>query len=343
MSLRTWWESRAESRADYTSMRIAESVGRVSGEQGARGTAVFRACQSLIGRSAAAATLEGEFSESLGPRLSEIARALTDCGESTWEIRLGPDGLTLLPCKISTVTGAADPKDWRYLLTRAGPSENIVIERPAEAVLSFRVNAEPGRPYRGVAPLEAANSTGALLALLESQLALESRVKPTRIVTAGGVKLQGSEIEQSIQRGGIVSVLQAFATVGSTDPSGLRAGVLKNESSAPVVALFEQLERAICGACGVPAGLVLSDGDGAAAREQFRFFAASTIAPLLGAVKNEWEAKIAPLKYGLNELKAADLTARSRALGSRATAFKNLVGGGLDIERALSLSGLNDT
>ena len=115
MSLRTWWESRAESTpSDYTSLRIADATARVSGEQGARGTAVFRACQSLIGRSAAAATLEGEFSESLGPRLSEIARALTDCGESTWEIRLGPNGLTLLPCKISSVTGGADPASWHY-------------------------------------------------------------------------------------------------------------------------------------------------------------------------------------------------------------------------------------
>ena len=228
MSLRTWWESRAESTpTDYTSLRIADATARVSGEQGARGTAVFRACQGLIGRSAAAATLEGEFSESLGPRLSEIARALTDCGESTWEIRLGPDGLTLLPCKISSVTGGGDPVTWHYSLIRSGPTENIVIERPAEAVLSFRVNAETGTPYRGVAPLEIANSTGALLAELELQLAREAGVKPTRIVTAGGVKLQASDIEKSIQRGGIVSILQAGATVSTTDPSGLRAGVLK--------------------------------------------------------------------------------------------------------------------
>ena len=342
MSLRTWWESRAESTpSDYTSLRIADATARVSGEQGARGTAVFRACQSLIGRSAAAATLEGEFSESLGPRLSEIARALTDCGESTWEIRLGPNGLTLLPCKISSVTGGADPASWHYSLTRSGPSENIVIERPAEAVLSFRVNAEPGRPYRGVAPL-AANSTGQLLCQLEAQIFLESKVKPTRIVTAGGVKLQASDIEKSIQRGGIVSILQAGATASITDPSGLKAGVLRSEVSAPSVALHEQLERAICGALGVPAGLVLSDGDGAAARENFRFFAASTVAPILRVVQNEWHEKVGDLQYDLNELKASDTTARARALGSRSVVFKNLVSGGVPLERALSISGLNE-
>ena len=341
--LRTWWESRAESTpSDYTSLRIAQGVERVSGEQGARGTAVFRACQGLIARSMAAAVLEGEHSEILGPRLSEIARALTDCGESTWELRLGPDGLTLLPCRISSVSGASDPASWRYSLIRSGPSENIVIEREAAGVLSFRVNAEPGNPWRGRGALEAANSTGRLLAELEIQLGREARVKPTRIVTAGSNSPQARNVEESIQRGGIVTMLQALSTAVSTDPSGLKAGVIRNEVSAAAVALYEQLERAICGALGVPAGLVLSDGDGSAAREQFRFFASSTIAPLLGAIKNEWEAKISALSYDLSELKAADLTARARALGSRANAFKSLTAGGVPVERALEISGLNE-
>ena len=127
-----------------------------------------------------------------------------------------------------------------------------------------------------------------------------------------------------------------------TDPSGLKAGALRNESSAPVVELYEQLERAICGSLGVPAGLVLSDGDGAAARENFRFFSASTVAPMLRAVQTEWETKIAPLTFGLDALRASDETARARALGSRSTAFKNLVAGGVPVERALEISGLDD-
>ena len=341
--LRSWWESRAaELPTGYEYLRIADATARVSGEQGARGTAVFRACQGLIARSTAAATLEGEHSEILGPRLSEIARALVDCGESTWELRLGPDGLTLLPCKISSVTGGADPASWRYSLIRSGPSENLTIEREAAGVLSFRVNADPGNPWRGVAPLEAANSTGGLLAALEVQLVRESAVKPTRLVTAGSIKLQGGDVEASIQRGGIVSVLQAPATATTTDPSGLRAGVLKNESTTAVVALYEQLERSVCSALGVPAGLILSGGDGAAARENFRFFAASTIAPMLGAIKTEWETKIAPLTFGLDALRASDETARARALGSRSTVFKNLVAGGVSIARALEISGLSE-
>ena len=341
MSLRTWWESRAESTpSDYTNLRIAEAVERVSGEQGARGTAAFIGCKNLIGRAVSVAALEGEHADVLRARLSEIARALTDCGESTWEIRLGPNGLTLLPCKISTVTGGAEPASWHYSLTRSGPSENIVIERPAEAVLSFRVHSEPGSPWRGVAPLEAANGTGKLLAELEAQLTAESKVLPTRIITGGGVAQQAGEIERSVRRGGIVTLVQG-SMLSKDDPSGVRAGTVKNETTASVVDLREQLERAVCAAMGVPGGLLLSGGDGAAAREDFRRFAAATIAPLLGAVQTEWQEKIGPLTYGLDELRASDSTARSRSLGSRAVAFKNLVGGGVDVDRALSIAGLD--
>ena len=338
MSLRTWWESRAaETPTDYTSLRIAESVERVSGEQGARGTAAFKSCKNLIGRSASMAALEGEFSESLAPHLSDIARNLADCGESTFELRLGLDGLALLPCKISSVTGGAEPTSWHYSLIRSGPTENLLIERPAAAVLAFRVNAEPGAPYRGVGALEATNTTGALLSGLEEQLRREARLKPARIVTAGGNTNQAGQVESRVARGGIISILQALGTVSTNDPTGLRAGVLKNETTAALVELYEQLERAVCAAMGVPGGLILSDGDGAAARENFRFFAASTIAPILEVVKTEWQAKVGPLKFNLDALRASDETARARALGSRANALLTLVKGGMTLDEALAV------
>ena len=83
MSLRTWWESRAaDTPSDYTSLRIADATARVSGEQGARGTAAYAACRGLWARAAAAATVEGEHSEVLRARLPEIAGGLLDTGES---------------------------------------------------------------------------------------------------------------------------------------------------------------------------------------------------------------------------------------------------------------------
>ena len=207
-------------------------------------------------------------------------------------------------------------------------------------MLAFRVNAEPGTPWRGVGALEASNSTGRLLAELEAQLTLESKVPPTRIITGGGVKRQAGDIEASVKRGGIVTLIQGQIS-GRDDPSGVRAGAIKNETTAAVVDLHEQLERAVCAALGVPGGLVLSGGDGAAAREDFRRFAAATVAPILGVVKTEWEAKVAPLKFNLDGLRASDETARARATGSRAGAVQKLVLSGVPLDEALQLAGVD--
>ena len=83
--------------------------------------------------------------------------------------------------------------------------------------------------------------------------------------------------------------------IGRDDPSGVRAGAIRNETTQASVNLYTELERAVCAACGVPYGLIFSGGDGAAARENFRFFAASTIAPILEVLKTEWAAKVGPL------------------------------------------------
>ena len=247
----------------------------------------------------------------------------------------------LLPATIATVAGSADPASWAYSLNRAEPSGTVVVNQPAAGVLAFRAHVDPKRPWRGRPALEASNTTGALLSQLEKQLTREASVLPTRILTAGSVGRQASEIEQSIRRGGIVSVLQAGATASITDPSGLRAGVLRNETSAPVASVYAQLERAVCAACGVPPGLILSGGDGAAAREDFRRFAAATISPLLQSIAAEWRAKVAPLEFNLDALRASDETARARAVGSRAGAVSKLVASGVSLDEALLLAGVD--
>ena len=343
MSLRTWWESRAESPSDYTSLRIADATARVSGKPGVQGSAAYISARNLIADSVSIAEVSGEFSESLKPLLPAIATGLVDCGESVFEIQLSGDGkLSLLPATIASVSGGADPSEWDYLLTRQGPSESTSIQRPAAAVLAFTAHVDPKRPWRGRGAISA-SGTGALLAELEAQLLLESKVKPTRLITAGSVKLQGGDVEASIQRGGIVSVLQAFATAVSTDPSGLKAGTIKNESTASVVSLHQNLSAQIASALGVPPDLLGSTASEAGTRESFRRFAASTINALLEIIQVEWQAKIGALAISMLALKAGDIAARSRAVGSRANAFKNLVSGGVGVERALSLSGLNDT
>ena len=337
--IRSWFsESRA---ADYTTQRLAAGLAAAQGLDGVRGSGSYVACLNFVSDSTATATLTGEHAASLQPHLAAIARGLVDEGESTFELAVSAGGrLLLLPCSISDVRGTALPDTWTYLISRHGPHENALLERPAEAVLSFRAHSDTRIPWRGRGALEAGNATGALLAELEGQLTDESRIKVARVISAGSSKTQRSEVAESVSEGGIVAI--SGAKLGSKDgASALSAGGIGASFAQPSVGLHEGLTRLVCGALGVPSNLVLGDGDGAAARESFRRFAATTINNTLLLIQGEWRAKIGELSYSLDGLKAADQTAISRSVGSRANAFSRLVSGGVEVERALKMAGLS--
>ena len=339
--LRSWLETRAESTpSDYTNLRIAEAYQSVSGKAGVRGSAAYISALNLISDSVSIAEVSGEFSESLKPHLGAIGRSLVDFGESVFEIRLSADGkITLLPSTIAAVSGGADPADWSYLLTRQGPTESTSIRRDAGAVLAFVASSLPKTPWRGRGRLEA-SGTGALLANLESQLALEAKVSPARVIAVGAVVEQSRDVSELISEGGVVGIVQATGT--REDPSGIKAGAIKNETSAASVSLHEKLSAQVASALGVPADLIGSSASEAGGRESLRRFAASTINALLEIIRIEWESKIGVLDISMDALRAGDISARARALGSRSAVFKNLVSGGIAPERALTIAGLNE-
>ena len=165
--VRSWFTEKRAAQ-DYTTQRLAASLAAATGLDGVRGSGSYVACLNFISDSTASATLTGEHAPSLQPHLAAIARGLIDEGEATFEIAVDGDGrLLLLPCSISDVRGTALPDTWSYLLSRHGPHETALIERPAEAVISFRAHSDTRIPWRGRGALEAGNATGALLAQLE--------------------------------------------------------------------------------------------------------------------------------------------------------------------------------
>ena len=337
--IKSWFTETRASDTDYTAVALAAIQAAARGFDGVRATGSYVSALNLIESSAAIADLSGDHAEALGPHIGSIARALVDRGESTWLPEVDTDGrLMLLPCKISSVFGTATPATWTYSVFRQGPSETLTINRPAAAVLSFRMHVDP--PWRGRPALEASNSTGALLSSIEKQMATESRFEPTRIVSIGITKEQRTGVKQTLAAGGIVTV--SGGSLGSKDAAyALGTGVIKNETSTSVGALHGDLSRLIFGALGVPPDLLMG-GSEAGSRESFRRFAASTIAPILTVIKREWEAKIGALAFNMDELRAGDISARSRSVGTRSAAFKNLVAGGVPVARALEISGLEE-
>ena len=165
-------------------------------------------------------------------------------------------------------------------------------------------------------------------------------MKPTRMLSIGKSDTQRLVVEGALEEGGIVAI--SGASAGDKSPAGaLEAGRIRSEITVPQVNLHEGLTRQICAALGVPADLLLG-GSEAGSRESFRRFAASTISSLLEIVRIEWAAKVAPIDVSLDRLRAGDISARARATGSKAVAFKNLVAGGVEVERALVLAGLDE-
>ena len=337
--VRGWFTETRASDTDYTAVALAAIQASARGFDGVRSTGSYQAALNLIEKSASVAEVEGEFSESLRPHIGSIARSLVDRGEATYELQVAATGeLMLLPATIINVTGSPDPASWTYSLNRAGPSETMVISQPAAAVLAFQAHVDPKRPWRGRPALEA-SGTGQLLADLEKQMASEARFTPARLVSGTMVKDQRKEIKDTIAVGGIVTI-SGGKSGGNDSTKALEVGTLKGEYTQGGVALHEGISRIVSGALGVPPDLLGSSASEAGTRESFRRFAASTINPLLEIIRIEFQAKIGPLSIEMEALRAGDIAARSRAVGSRSVAFKNFVANGIEVERALVLAGI---
>ena len=57
--------------------------------------------------------------------------------------------MTLLPVTVAAVVGGPDPRSWVYQLTMPGPSEAVTLQRPGEAILSFRLRVDSRTPWKG--------------------------------------------------------------------------------------------------------------------------------------------------------------------------------------------------
>ena len=343
-SIRSWFtppEARASKAQDYTGLLLAQSLAAARGDGGnIRSQAAYRGALTLIGHAAGVASLTGQHAGALQEHLSTVARAMVDTGQSDWLIDVGATGeVVLLPVTADAVVGGPDPRSWIYQLTMPGPSEAVTLQRPGEAILSFRLRVDSRTPWRGRPAIDS-TGTGQLLCQLEAQMIDEAKVTPARVVAGGSVAEQSGDIAELIGQGGIVGIMQAIAT--REDPSGIKAGVIRNEVTAPSVSLHGKLATMICGALGCPADLVLGSSSESGSRESMRRFGSTTIQNLLVTIVREWELKLGTqLQWNLDQLRSSDEVSRARATGSRAQAVGRLVDSGVPLPQALAIAGID--
>ena len=335
-----------EQRADssYTDALIQAITANAGGKATAFPTATgaLEACAGFVGRAFAGAEVASAsgVGRLLDPLLlSMVGRALIRRGEIVFYIDAGMDGIALLPCESYDVNGGPNPATWRYRCTVGGPERTHTYDGiTSEGVVHLTYARDPERPWRGHGPLYTASLAGRLSAETAAALADEASGPrgsflpvPTAQVNAIG------EMTASI-RAAKGSMLLAEGGDWDNVASGASARYEPKRFGAdPPPALVELHQLAsmeIYSACGI-SPLIFAASQGTAAREGLRQTLFTTIAPLGKLIETELRHKLDDdtIRLTWDELRAADITGRARA-------FQSLVGAGMDVDRAMGLSGL---
>ena len=206
---------------------------------------------------------------------------------------------------------------------------------------------DPSRPWYGLGPLQWAEATGTLAAGLETRLGEEAGAPVGHFLpypTDQGGESEGDDdklkmLKADLRAGkGRTLLVETMAAAHGEGRNAAPAEDWKTRrfganppDSLPT--LRTDAAMAVLAACGVPEALV-SGADGTSQREAWRRFALGPLAGMAAVVAAELSNKLErEISFDFSCLWAHDLA-------GRAAAFQKFVAGGLDIEKALALSGL---
>ncbi len=333
-------ETRSES---YSDSLVAQILANATGKTTAFATATgaLEACAGLVGRAFASAEISGSelIVDALNPDvMTMIGRSLMRSGEIVLLIEVTDGRLALLPCESHDVSGGANPSSWVYACTVSGPESMTTHTVASEGVIHLTYAREPKTPWRGTGPLQIAALAGRLSAETVAALADESGGARANLIPipADGEDESVKDLKSDIAKASGKSV---FVQAGDWDmgESGgmaewkpLRLGA---NPPASLVELADLSARQVYAACGInPA--VFVDSQGTAAREAYRQALFGLVSPLGRVVAHELSRKLdTDVTLDWRELRASDIAGRARA-------FQSMVGAGMELDKAMALSGL---
>ena len=332
---------RRETRAqEYTDAVVQALLAAASGDVAKGLTAGREIAAGSWQRAFSSATIKpaGIVADALGPYLGYIGRSMVTEGEAIFALDFS-DGLTLLPASAATISGGPNPASWIYELTLSGPS-NTVTQRPlySDSVLHLFYARGSKNPWRGISPIEAAQTTGTLLDNLELRLAQEAGGSVGHVVPVPSVATTGQlQADLRAMKGQVTLVETTSAGYGAGASGAPQADYQVRRIGADppetLPILRRDAERSVLAACGVPVA-VLGGADSASHRESYRQFLHGTIE----AVAKDLAAQIGgyfgtPISFDFSALRASDITGKARAL-------VYMVNAGVPLESALGQSGL---
>ena len=277
--------------------------------------------------------------------MSMIGRELVRRGEILFSISVEGGEVKFYPVSSHDIDGEYQPDSWRYRLHFAGPSGSTSIENvPSSAVLHFMYAVEPATPYVGRSPLEVAALTGRLSAELVKALADEASGPRGSFLP---LPVDGADASIEFLKNDVKKLKGSIAFVESSSDSwgGSATGPRKDwevsrigaNPPSSLVDLAALASQEVMAACGISPAIFSADAAGTGSREAWRFTLFSCLKPIGDLVAAELSEKLeTPVEITWDELRASDITGRSRAVSTLVTA-------GVNLDKAMALAGLSST
>ena len=337
-----------ETRNSYTDQVVNALLSRAGGGASAdvQATSAAEAASGAYARAFAMATIAPQTNRTMigAGVLAAIARSLVRYGESLHVIEVSNGVLRFDPISKWELRGSSDPASWTYRIDRVGPSGTTWTRSvPGAQVVHCMWSVDPGKPWKGIGPMQRANLTGRLYSELEGSLADEAagaRGYLLPIPTDGNDSTVNTLREDLRTLKGKLAVVETTAAgfgEGETaaPPSDYEVKRIGPNPPASLATLRSQSGAQVLAACGVPIEL-FEGSSGTGQREAWRRFLHGSVSPIGELVAEELAAKLdtPELKLSFERLYASDLMGRSRSYGS-------LVKAGMEKDRAAELAGLN--
>lgn len=324
-----------ESRSSYTDAivdALARTATGVTQTDDHSKIASVEICRGLWARAFASATITPENNRTAGltPQLlARMGERLLLSGQAVYLIEIEGGAVALREVNSYSVDGGPNPASHRYEVTLDGPSDSVTQTVSRDALVHVDIG---GGPF-GRIP-----TTLKLAARLESKLSDEvnSPVGNVLPVPAVDTALQ-NDISALAGETTLIETTQAgYGDMQNKPMKDFEAQRIGANPPPTLEGLRESANRTILAAAGVPQSL-LGGADGTYQRELFRFFQVTTVEPLGKLVQSELRASldVPDLTLDFGEVRGADITGRSRAVGS-------LVQAGVPLATALRIVGLED-
>ena len=344
-------ETRSSS-SSYTDLIVAGLLSRASGTTALPDhLGVLEACSGFWSRAFMLATVEPMTATTAALTASwraGVARDLLRRGEHLSVIDVDSTGrVTLIPAMAWTVRGTSPVESsWSYEVDLISPDRTSTRTLPAASVLHVRYAVDPGTPWAGKSPLQFASDSGRLAAGLERALSDEVSGPTGQIIPIPRMDDTDSDDDPNAALRADIAKLRGRVALPETTAAGYAEGRIAAPSTdwkvsrlggappAPNVALRDAVANTVMATCGVPAG-VFGGGQASGQREAFRAFYRGTLLPVSKLIESEVTAKLdVDVTFDFKALAAADVATSARAFGV-------LVKGGLAVDEARKLSGLD--